>query len=267
MIKLIDTHAHLNHVENVEVALKEASEAGVAGVVAVGIDLASNKKNLEIKKKTKNPAVFLAFGVHPESLENSNPAAHGECFSFIKENIKEAAAIGEIGLDYWYKWAKKDDAKKKEQREIFDAQLQMAREYNLPAVIHSRGSWRDCFDMAKAAKVRKAVFHWYSGPTDILDEIINYGYLISAGPALSYSPQHKEAMMRAPIESMMIETDSPVFYGSGESGFRAGPKDVFRSLRLYCELKSMNEEKAAEIFYRNSQDFFGINDDTAYGTT
>ena len=73
-------------------------------------------------------------------------------------------------------------------------------------------------------------------------------------------PQHKEAVMHVPIENLLIETDSPVFYGSEETGFCAGPKDVFRSLKLYSKLKHINEEKAAEIFYRNSQNFFGIDD-------
>ncbi len=258
MLKAIDTHAHLDHVEGVEEALKEAYQVGVKGVVTVGIDLTANTKNLEIKRKTKEPEIFLALGIHPESLENSNPQGQEKGFQFIRDNIREAVAIGEIGLDYWYKWAKKDEGKKKEQRQIFEMQLKLAKEFDLPAVIHSRGSWRDCLDMTKSIGVKKAVFHWYSGPTIILQEIIDVGYFISASPALSYSPQHQDAIKYAPIEHTLIETDSPVFYGSGESGFRATPKDVFRTLKLYAQLKNISEEKAAEIFYKNSRDFFGI---------
>ncbi len=261
MPNLIDTHAHLDHVDNLEEALKEAAEAGVVGVVAVGIDLAANIKNLEIKKKTARPKIFTAFGVHPESLENFEQEKSDACLQFIKDNIEEAVAIGEIGLDYWYKWARKDEEKKKLQRAIFETQLALAKEFDLPVVIHSRGAWRDCLDLTKSAGIAKANFHWYSGPTDILDEIIGCGYFISVGPALSYSPQLKEAALRAPIENVLIETDSPVFYGSGENGFRAGPKDVVRSLKLYAQLKNMDEEKAAEIFYANSRKFFNLKEE------
>ncbi len=258
MINLIDTHAHLDHVENAEDALKEAHQAGVSGVVAVGIDLSSNKKNLQIKKKTQSPKIYTAFGIHPESLENSNPGEVEECIKWIKENIREVAAIGEIGLDFWYKWAKKNEEKKNEQKRVFEMQLILAKEFNLPVVIHSRGSWRDCLDMAKAAAVKKAVFHWYSGPISILDEILGCGYFISATPALSYSPQHQDAVKHAPIEKTLIETDSPVFYGQGESGFRAAPKDVLRTLKLYADIKNIKEEHAAEILYQNAKNFFGI---------
>ena len=254
MPKAIDTHAHLDHVKNVDEALKEAQAAGVVGVVAVGIDLIANRRNLEIKKRTQNPKVHLAFGMHPESLENNIPGQVDECVEFIRANIKEAVAIGEIGLDYWYKWARKNDDKKKEQRDVFASQLNLAKEFDLPVVIHSRGSWRDCLDMVKAAGIKKANFHWYSGPLDILDEIVACGYVISASPALAYSPQHQDAVKHVPIEHLLIETDSPVFYGD----FTAAPKDVLRTLKIYSSLKAMKEDEAAEVFYRNAVHFFNL---------
>lgn len=262
MIKLIDTHAHLDQVENVEQALNQAYAAGVEEIVAVGIDLNSNVKNLQIKKKAQpsaqQPKIFVALGVHPESLKDAGPQDVEESFNFIKENLKDAVAVGEIGLDFWYNWAKKSEEKKKLQKDVFAAQLKLAKDSGKPVVIHSRGAWRECLDLAKGIGIKRAVFHWYSGPLDILDEILACGYLISATPALSYSPQHREAIGHTPIESLLIETDCPVFYREGEGGFRATPKDVFRTLKLYCQLKNIDAGKAAEIFYENSRKFFGI---------
>lgn len=258
MIKVIDTHAHLDHVDNIEEALSQADQLGVTGVVAVSIDLAANKKNLEIKKKITAPSIYVALGMHPESLENTDQQAIDDCFKFVKEHIKEAVAVGEIGLDYWYKWARKNDEKKKLQREVFERYLNLAKESNLPAIIHSRGSWRDCLDIAKSIGVKKANFHWYSGPGDILDEIVSCGFFVSASPALSYSPQHQDAIRRAPIENTLIETDSPVFYSEGEGGFAATPKDVLRTLKLYAAIKNLSEEKVAQALYQNSKDFFDI---------
>jgi TatD DNase family protein len=258
VISAIDTHAHLDHVQDVERALEEAYTAGVKGVVAVGTDLESNKRNLKIKRKTVNPKIFTALGIHPESLEHKDGRNVEETVRFIREQKSEAVAIGEIGLDYWYKWVKKNEEKKKEQKKVFALQLDLAKEWNLPVIIHSRGSWRDCLDMTKNAGIKKAVFHWYSGPVDILDGILSCGYFISAGPALAYSPPLQMAVQHAPIERMLIETDSPVFYGEPDKGFHAGPKHVLTTLSLYADLKNIKQEEAAEIFYKNSKDFFNL---------
>ena len=255
---IIDTHAHLDHLENLDEALQNARESGVAGIVTVGVDLAANKKNLEIQKNTTSPRIYVALGIHPGNI---NPLEIEECFQFIREHIQEAAAIGETGLDYWYKWVKKDEAKKEEQREIFRRQLALAHEFDLPVVIHSRGAWRDCLEMTKAAGVKKAVFHWYSGPVDVLNDIIAAGYFVSCSPALAYSPQSREAITHAPMEQTLIETDCPVFFPpreEGEQGFTSSPKHVFKTLEAYCELKSVQKEKALRVLNQNAKNFFNL---------
>ena len=252
---IIDTHAHLDHLEDVDGALKRAHQSGVEGIVAVGVDLAANKKNLEIKHRTRQPRIYVALGIHPGNI---NAGEADETFSFIRANIREAVAIGETGLDYWYKWVKKDEAKKREQRDVFEKQLQLAKEFDLPVVMHSRGAWKDCLTMARSAGITKGLFHWYSGPVDILGEILEAGYYVSASPSLAYSPQSREAIKNAPLQRILIETDSPVFYGEKESGFLAEPKDVFRTLQAYCELTQTGVETAREAFNANARKFFKL---------
>ena len=252
---LIDTHAHLDHLEGIDEALEAALQAGVESIVAVGVDLAANKKNLEIKRRTKNPRIHVAFGMHPGNI---NLQEFEECIKLIRNNIREAVAIGEIGLDYWYPGVKKDKAKKDEQQKVFRLQLSLAQEYNLPAVIHSRGAWRDCLEFTKEAGLKKAVFHWYSGPVDVLQEIVHCGYYVSTTPSLAYSPQSREAIAHAPIQRTMIETDCPVFYREGENGFKAQPKDVVRTLNAYAQLKKIKPEDALKTLNRNAKEFFGL---------
>ena len=280
-MKAIDTHAHLDQVPNVEEALKEAAAVGVEAVIAVGSDLASNQRNLEIKRSTPAPRIYLGLGIHPGNIkaEEIEPT-----LKFIRENIREASAIGEIGLDFWYKWLRKDQEKHEEQRRVFQRQLELAKEFNLPVVIHSRGTWRECFETTKKVGIKKAVFHWYSGPVDVLKDIIAADYLVSCSPSLAYSPPSREAIIHAPIEQTLIETDCPVFYqsrvprgtielrsGSSESGsskeswieegsegFQATPKHVFKTLQAYCELKNMKEEEALDVLNRNARQFFNI---------
>lgn len=254
---LIDTHAHLDQIDNLEESLKEAVAVGVEAIVAVSVDLAANKKNLAIKDATKSPKIYVALGIHPGDIKSGEI---DKTISFIRENVRAAVAIGEIGLDYWYKWVKKDDAQKEEQRDVFKKQLIIAKENDLPVLIHSRGAWRDCLKIAKDVGVKKVVFHWYSGPVDVLDEILGFGYYISATPSLAYSPQAQEAIKHAPITQSLIETDCPVYYRdkNAESGFSSRPKDVFKTLQLYADLKQMDKNEALTILNANAYKFFGI---------
>ncbi|MDP2653922.1 MAG: TatD family hydrolase [Candidatus Omnitrophota bacterium] len=255
---IIDTHAHMDQVPDAPSALEESARAGVEAVVAVGVDLASNKANLELKKTVAAPKIFVGLGIHPGNIKAEEVE---DTLTFIRGHLSEAHAIGEIGLDFWYKWVRKDQDKKDEQRRVFRRQLDLAAECGLPAVVHSRGTWQECLDTVRESGVKKAVFHWYSGPVDVLEKILAAGYLVSCSPSLAYSPQSREAIAHAPIEQTMIETDSPVFYrfsADGDDGFQATPKDVFRTLEAYCELKKVDRDRALEILNRNARSFFGM---------
>lgn len=259
-MKLIDTHAHLDHIEDLEGAFTRADEAGVGRIVAVSIDLPSSRKNLEIKKDHLTPGISLAMGMHPSDIALDDL---DELADLIRGERRHLSAVGEIGLDFWCKWVRKDDEKKAAQRKVFRALLELAAELDLPAVVHSRGTWRECLETVKAVGLAKVEFHWYSGPVDVLKGILDSGYVISASPSLAYSTPSKEAIRYAPIEQVMIETDSPVFYrdrspDTGDEGFLSEPKDIFRTLKAYCTLMSVDEHRALEIFNRNAENFFGL---------
>ena len=254
---IIDTHAHLDHLENLDQALKNAVDSGVEAIVAVSMDLNSCRKNLEIKKKTRQPRIVLGMGIHPSEANRQDVDA---CLDLIRANARELSAVGEIGLDFWYKWVRKDQAKKDEQREVFRAFLEVARGLDLPAVIHSRGVWRECLETAQSVGVRKAVFHWDSGPVDVLNDIVKQGYFVSATPSVAYSPQSREAIASAPVEQTLIETDCPVHFKDPQTQeeYQAEPRDVARTLKAYCALKQMDEDKALAILNKNARQFFGI---------
>jgi len=119
-MKIIDTHAHLDHIENLENVLSCASESGVEKIIAVSVDLASCQKTLEIQKKYTSPEIFIALGIHPGNIKTDEI---DETLEFIRAHYSQAIAIGEIGLDFWYKWVRKDKEKKDEQREINRSRL------------------------------------------------------------------------------------------------------------------------------------------------
>ena len=253
-MKLIDTHAHLEQVDNLDEALVNAKEAGVEAIIAVGVDHDSNRKIIEIVRKDAPVRIFPALGIHPGEIR---PGEIDLGLKFIKDNISKLVAVGEIGLDFWYAQTKKPD-KKQQQMRVFKKQLQIAKKNNLPVSIHSRGAWSECIAMCHQLEIEKAVFHWYSGPIDILRLALDRGYFVSFTPALEYSKQHKEAAEFAPVDRIMIETDSPVPFRAGSVKENAQPKDVFRSLKYLAEIKSISEEELAKKTFENSVQFFNL---------
>ena len=254
---IIDTHAHLDHLPDLDLALARADQAGVEAIVAMSMDVASCQKNLTIKQTVTRPNIYLAMGMHP-SEANLQEVDH--MVDLIRANAKFLNAVGEIGLDFGYKWVRKDQQKRQEQRDVFLRLLTLAKELDLPAVIHSRGLERECFETVQKMGLKKANFHWYSGPVNVLKDIMAAGYFVSTSPSLAYSPQSREAISHAVIEQLLIETDCPVFFGNkdDETGFQAEPKDVVRTLKAYCELKNVDEDKALNIFNQNARKFFGL---------
>jgi len=256
---IIDTHAHVDQLEDIDGALSRAWAAGVTDIVAVSVDLASMHKILDLAAAPEpvgaSPKIHPALGIHPGMVK---PEAQAEAFDFIKANIHKAIAVGETGLDYWYKWVRKDEVERKKQKDSFEFHLNVAKEHDLPIIIHSRGAWRDCLAMAKAADVRRALFHWYSGPVDILEQVLSAGYYVSTSPSVAYSPESRAAMGHAPLERILIETDAPVRYKDGDTDFLAEPKDVVRTLKALSSLKNSDEQAVLTRVNQNAKDFFKI---------
>lgn len=253
----IDTHAHLDHLENLDQALNNARVAGV-DIVALSMDVNSCRRNFEIKKNITAPRIYLAMGIHPSEAKENDIET---CVQLIRAHARELHAIGEIGLDFWYKEVRKDDAKKNEQRKVFRALCEVAHELNLPTVVHARGTWKECFETVRDIGITRAEFHWYSGPLDILKDILSAGYFISASPALAYSPPLRAAIEFAPAQQILIETDCPVFFKADEHdpGFKSEPQDVFRTLKAYCDLKHIDQASALHQLNDNARRFFGLN--------
>ncbi len=251
---IIDTHAHIDQLTDIDGALQRADQAGVSDIVAVSVGLASMRKTEDIAKAQSRPRIHPAFGVHPGMIKTEESV---EAQAFMRAHLPHAVAVGETGLDYWYKQARKDEAERDQQKASFLVHLDLANEFDLPIIIHSRGAWGDCLVMTKAARVRRALFHWYSGPLDILDGILEAGYYVSTSPSVAYSPQSREAMAHAPLERILVETDSPVRY-NGPQPFDAEPKDVLRTLTALSRLKNKDEAIVLGIVNANAKTFFRI---------
>jgi TatD DNase family protein len=241
---VIDTHAHLDELPHPQEGVNEARAAGVVAIVAVGQDVASNRKTMEIAGQ--NPGfVFPALGYHPWRL---NPDDDEKTLEQIDANLDMCIALGEVGLDY------KAKTKKKVQKAVFLDLLAIAKAHQKPIILHCRFSHARAFEMVKEAGLKKAVFHWYSGPLELIVPIAESGYYMSACPALLYNPYHQEAIKAVPLSNLLLETDAPVQYGDLVSR----PAHVQVTLQEAARVKGISAKKIAEETTKNARRCFGF---------
>ena len=252
-MKLIDTHAHLEDIEQLDEALVRAEESGVTAVVTMGADHKSNQwvLNESVKHGRQKLKIYLAIGIHPGWIDVSRIDAD---LRLIEENINNVVAVGEIGLDYWYKAVRKDEEKKALQRDTFRRLLEIAKKHGKPVSIHSRGAWADCVNTTIEVGVEKAVFHWFTGSLDDLKRLLDSGYHVSATPALAYSKEHRAVIENTPLDQILLETDSPVSY----QGEPSEPSHVLKALSAVAELKKEKKETVAEKTTENAKIVFGF---------
>jgi TatD DNase family protein len=250
LFKLVDTHAHLSDLEDREGVIERARAVGIEAVIAVGGNLKTSKATLGWADDYGG-YVYPALGIHPTEWMGDDV---DETLRFIDENIDRCVAVGEIGLDYWNRDAKKNEEMREKQREIYTRLLGIAVDHGKPASVHGRGAWEDALGLAREHGPARIIFHWFSGPLDVLRRILDLGYLISATPAAEFSRDHRAALAEAPLESIVIETDSPISY----HGKRAEPADILLTLRSLAVLKEVSEEDVAVVTTRNANRFFGL---------
>ena len=251
MYRLIDTHAHLSELKDLEAALQQALSAGVCAIVAVSADMESSERTLRIAER--HPGyVYPALGLHPTEIRED----YQDCLVFVEERIRDCVAVGEVGLDFWRRKGERDKNEEERRRQIYvyTEQLKIARRHRKPVLIHGRGAWETVYTLADSVDISKALFHWYTGSVELLKALLDKGYLVSATPAVEYSKAHRQAIKEAPLEQLVLETDCPVAY----RGTPSAPVDVLRTLRAVAELKDVSEENVAETTTRNTIEFFNL---------
>jgi TatD DNase family protein len=233
-----------------EQTMRESEKAGVDAVVCVGGDLASSRKSLGLAQMYSG-YFYPAIGVHPFNILKTDLDA---AESYIVENLGKCVALGEVGLDYAYDFAKSKDVRGR-MRDYFERLLGIAADVEVPASVHSRSAYEDALDLVSDSGV-EAVFHWFDGPIHILRRLLDAGFYVSATPAVEYSKGARAVMLEAPIERILVETDSPVFMRS--LGRESSPCDVVSVVDALAELKGLDPVEVARVTTRNTESLFRI---------
>lgn len=265
-IVMIDTHCHLTMVldENKNINYKQIDnildcmkENGVSQAITMGVNLKDSTNALQIAKRYDN--IYCAIGIHPEDADTVDDNAFDELEDLIKQNITtgKLVAIGEIGLDYY--WRKDNKGK---QIIIFKKQIELAKKYNLPIVVHCRDSYGDMLDILKehAPFNKGGVIHCYSGSIEWAREVIKLGFLISFTGVVTYpnAVNIQEVAKWVDDDKFIVETDSPFLTPVPFRGNKNNPSYTKYTLEYIAELKNKNIQEIDKNTTNNAIKLFNI---------
>ncbi len=252
---LFDTHAHFESSQfdkdrhNLLTSLKEYS---VGNVTNIGSSMETSWRSVELAERYD--FIYATVGVHPGEVYDMSDRDIDELRKMVLEH-KKVRAIGEIGLDYHY-----DDSIPDLQIKWFIKQLELAKELDMPVVIHDRDSKGECIKILKDMNVTKGVMHCFSGSAEIAKELVKMGFMISFTGVLTFKNAKKavEACKVVPLDRLMIETDCPYMSPEPHRGERNFSGYVEYVARKMAEIKGVSYEKIAEITTENAFKFYGI---------
>ncbi len=249
-----DTHAHLDDEAfdvDREALLNQIREAGVELVLDPGCEPESSRKAREIAHR--HDFVWFAAGIHPEELDFGTDRDLEEIFRLSED--PKCLAIGEIGLDYYW-----DDSRKEEQKRLFHRQLSLARERDLPVIIHDREAHGDCLEIIRQYPELRGVFHCYSGSAEMAEELLRRGWYLGFDGPITYKNAKKaiEVLKICPAERILIETDSPYLSPVPMRGKRNHPGNLVYICEKLAEVLRISPEEAAELSCRNGRELFRV---------
>jgi len=250
MRRLVDSHVHIDGFADLDLIKQESKEAGIDAVLCVGGDIESSRQALAASSEFPD-FYYPAIGVHPSNVLKTSLV---DAVDFISENLSKCVALGEVGLDYAYDFAKPKEVRAK-MRSYLEKLLMIAADVGLPASVHSRSAYKDTLDIVAASGVM-AVFHWYDGPVHTLRRLLDLGFYVSATPAVEYSKGVRAVMLEAPLERILVETDSPVYLRSLDRESR--PSDVVAVVDALALLKDLDAGEVARVTTRNAESLFRV---------
>ncbi len=249
-----DTHMHLDDdrfSEDRDFVIEKMKKAGVTLAVDIGSDIDSSISAVKIAENWAT--IYAAVGVHPHAVEHMTEQDL-MTLRTLSQNPK-VVAIGEIGLDYYY-----DNAPRELQKLWFRRQIDLAKELNLPYIVHDRDAHGDTMDIIRQSGYFHGVMHCYSGSVEMARELLDLGFYISfAGPVtFKNGKKAKETAAYVPIERLLIETDSPYLTPEPFRGQRNDSSYVHLVAEEIGKLKGMSKDEVARITLENGRRFFGI---------
>jgi TatD DNase family protein len=256
MVELIDSHAHLDFDKfnkDRDEVIERAKNNGIVNIINVGSNLASSHRSLQLSQKYE--MIYAVVGIHPHEAKHLDKDA----LKVLKDLSKadKVIGIGEIGLDFHY-----DNSPRDVQRDAFRKQLRLAKEVNLPVVVHSRDADDDTIKILKEEKMNNhnVLLHSYTGGKELAEKALEMGFYFGAGGIVTFNSasELKKIIQKTPLTRILLETDSPYLAPEPHRGKRNEPFYVKEVAKFVASLKNTNLESVAEITKENTERFFNI---------
>ena len=252
---IFDTHAHYDdeqfNEDRVEL-LNSMEEQGVGTIINVSATYNSCRKVIALAKEY--PFVYAAVGIHPDEVGVLDEEKFAKMREFFKED--KVVAVGEIGLDYYW-----DNESHEVQRKWFVRQLELAKELNLPVVIHSRDAAADTmYVMENYAKDLEGVIHCYSYSKEMAEEYVRMGFYIGIGGVVTFknSKKMKEVVGAVPLERILLETDCPYLAPEPFRGKRNQSSYLLYVAEQIAELKGISAEEVIATTEENARRMYRL---------
>lgn len=251
----IDTHAHLDfdvYEEDREKVIQRAIESQVLAIITIGTDLESSRRAILLAEKYAS--IYAAVGIHPGDCARTSPRD----FSVIRDlgRHPKVVAIGEIGLDYY-----RMHAEAEMQKEVFKKQITIARDLNLPVIVHNRDSHGDVLEILtkQGGLELSGVLHSFSGDEDFLQAVINLNFYLSFTGNLTYKKNTSLPLIqKVPIANLLLETDSPFLSPVPLRGKRNEPAYVVHIARRIAEIKEIELDILSKVTTDNAKTLFKL---------
>lgn len=246
---MTDSHCHLDSEQfdpDREAVIERALAAGVETMVAIGTGNGPPDLEAGVRLADRYPCFYATAGVHPHDAAKAN----AETFDQLKKLLAhpKVIAVGEIGLDYHY-----DFSPREAQREVFLEQMRLAREAQLPIVIHTREAWADTLALLREYWTGGGIMHCFSGGPEEAREALELGFYLSFGGIVTFPKalDVQAAARIAPADRILVETDAPYLAPVPKRGKRNEPAFVIETARKLAELRGETLEQIESLTTAN----------------
>ncbi len=242
----IDVHCHIESYRDIKEVVERARNAGVGLILNNSIDLKSMKKSLALSDWFNE--IKVAVGLDPIECLKLNDSEIDGTIDFICMNKDKIIAIGEVGIDL--KWS--DELQR--QKKVFLRQVKLAKELDLPLIIHSRKAEEEVIKILEENQCKKVIMHCFTGNLSLVERCVKNNWVLSIPTNVVFSKTFAEIVKKVPIKNLLCETDSPYFHPF--RGRRNEPCYVVESYRKIAEIKGLELADVEEQIFENFKRMF-----------